>query len=136
MSKLRLIQCGIGGMGRTWWNHATRSSPDFDLVAIADVADAPLHEAGDALGIPPGQRFKRLEDALDHVEADAVLTVTPPAVHVRHAELAFAHGLHVLTEKPIADTLENASRMVGLARDAGKQLAVAQNYRFTAANET
>src|SRR5687767_11368169 len=136
MSKLRLIQCGMGGMGRTWWNHATGNSRDFDLVAIVDVADAPLNEAGDALKIPADRRFTRLEDALDRVEADAVLTVTPPAVHVQHAELAFARGLHVLTEKPIADTLENAKRMVRLAQAAGKQLVVAQNYRFTAANET
>jgi predicted dehydrogenase len=136
MSKLRLIQCGVGGMGRTWWNHATRDSPDFDLVAIVDVADAPLHEAGDALAVPRHRRFSRFEDALEHVEADAVVTVTPPAVHLRHAELAFARGLHVLTEKPISDTLDNAKRMVSLARDAGRQLVVAQNYRFTEANET
>jgi predicted dehydrogenase len=136
MSKLRLIQCGVGGMGRTWWNHATRNSPDFDLVAIVDVADAALQEAGDALSIPHERRFKRFEDALDRVAADAVVTVTPPAVHVQHAQLAFARGLHVLTEKPIADTLDNARHMVALARGSNRQLVVAQNYRFMSANET
>ncbi|MGB7158680.1 MAG: Gfo/Idh/MocA family oxidoreductase [Tepidisphaeraceae bacterium] len=136
MMKLRLIQCGVGGMGKTWWKGATHSSPDFDLVAIADVADAALGEAGDAIGIAPDRRFKSLEAALDEVEADAVLTVTPPAVHVQHAELAFARGLHLITEKPIGDTLENAKRMVAMARDAGRQLVVAQNYRFTPHNQT
>jgi predicted dehydrogenase len=136
MSKLRLIQCGVGGMGKTWWKGATNASPDFDLVAIVDVADAALAEAGDAIVVSAERRFKSLQTALDAVQADAVLTVTPPAVHVQHAELAFSRGLHLITEKPIGDTLENAKRMVAMARDADRQLVVAQNYRFTPHNQT
>jgi predicted dehydrogenase len=131
MSKLRLIQCGVGGMGKTWWNGPVRSSPDFALVAIVDVAKQPLHEVGDALSIGRERRFASLEAALDAVEADAVLTVTPPPVHVEHARLAFARGLHLLTEKPIAHDLDSAKLMVDLARRAGKQLVVAQNYRYS-----
>jgi predicted dehydrogenase len=132
-SKLRLIQCGMGGMGRAWWKGATSSSPDFQTVAIVDVASDPLAEAGDALQIPSSRRFESLAAALDAgVEADAVLTVTPPPVHVEHAELAFSRGLHLLTEKPIAHDLLAAKRMVRLAREADRQLVVAQNYRYSA----
>ena len=133
MSKLRLIQCGVGGMGKTWWSGAVRESPDFELVAIVDVAPAALAEAGDALAMPAGRRFVSLESALEAVEADAVLTVTPPPVHVEHARLAFARGLHLLTEKPIAHDLPSAKGMVELARRAGRQLVVAQNYRYSPA---
>ena len=133
MTKLRLIQCGMGGMGKTWWNGPVRASPDFEIVAIVDVADAPLREAGDALSIPPDGRFTSLAAALDATEADAVLTVTPPPVHVEHAEIAFARGLHLLTEKPIAHDLPSARRMVELVRRAGRQLVVAQNYRYSPA---
>ena len=128
--KLRLIQCGLGGMGKAWRDNATAASDDFEVVAVVDVAEKPLHEGGEHLKVPPERRFSDLADALRKVEADAVLTVTPPAVHVQHAKLAFASGLHVLTEKPIADELENAKLMVKLAADAGKQLVVAQNYRY------
>ena len=131
MNKLRLIQCGMGGMGKTWWSGPVRSTPDFDLVAIVDVAEQPLHEAGDALSVAPARRFTSLEAALDVVEADAVLTVTPPPVHVEHARLAFARGLHLLTEKPIAHDLDSARLMVELARAAGRRLVVAQNYRYS-----
>jgi predicted dehydrogenase len=130
-SKLRLIQCGMGGMGGAWWRGPVRNSPDFDLVAAVDIAQKPLDEAGDTLGLPADRRFNTLEAALDKVQADAVLTVTPPVVHVQHAKLAFARGLHLLTEKPLGDTLENAKLMLKYARDAGKQLVVAQNYRFS-----
>src|SRR5688500_8866213 len=131
MTKLRLIQCGVGGMGKTWWNGPVRSSSDFQLVAIVDVAPQALEDAGEALSIARDARFTSLQAALNATDADAVLTVTPPPVHVEHAELAFARGLHVLTEKPIAHDLDSAKRMVELARRAGKQLVVAQNYRFS-----
>jgi predicted dehydrogenase len=119
-------------MGKAWRNNATNSSPDFDVVAIVDINDAILAEAGEEMKVPPKRRFNDLRKALRKVEADAVLTVTPPAVHVEHAKLAFKRGLHLLTEKPIADNLKNAKLMVKLAGEAGRQLVVAQNYRFHA----
>lgn len=118
-------------MGRAWWNGPVRESADFELVAIADIAPVPLAEAGDALGLSPELRFTSLEAALDRVQADAVLTVTPPPIHVEHAQLAFSRGLHLLTEKPIAHNLVSARRMVELAKQAGRQLLVAQNYRYS-----
>ena len=119
-------------MGKAWRANATTNSPDFDVVAVVDINPIVLNEAGEELKIPPERRFNDLRMALRHVEADAVLTVTPPAVHVQHAKLAFKHGLHLLTEKPIADSLKNAKLMTKLAADAGRQLVVAQNYRFSA----
>ncbi len=131
MSKLKLIQCGVGGHGGGWVRDSTSQSPDFDLVAMVDPNDKALGDAGDAVGVASDRRFHSLQDALDDIPADAVLTVTPPAVHVEHAKLAFARGLHLMTEKPLADTLDNARLMLALARDAGRQLVVSQNYRYT-----
>jgi predicted dehydrogenase len=132
MEKLRLIQCGLGRMGKAWRDNATAASPDFEVVAVVDVVEKELAEGGEHLKVPPERRFNDLEQAIRAVGADAVLTVTPPAVHVQHAEIAFRHGLHLLTEKPIAHDLAGAKRMVQLAADAGRQLVVAQNYRFHA----
>jgi len=137
-AKLRLIQCGLGGMGRAWSDNATAptspsASSDFEVVAAVDVNEQALRDGGEHLRVPPARRFRDVADAIAAVDADAVLTVTPPAVHVEHAKLAFAHGLHLLTEKPIADSLENARLMVQLAAAAGRQLVVAQNYRYSPA---
>src|SRR5437762_1604151 len=49
MDKLRLIQCGVGGMGQTWRKNAISDSPDFELVAIVDISPAALTEAGQAM---------------------------------------------------------------------------------------
>ena len=128
--KLRLIQCGVGGHGASWVP-VTTTSPDFDLVAIVDVVPANLETAGEQANLPQSQRFASLEAALEAVEADAILTVTPPAVHLPHARLAFERGLHLITEKPFADTLENAREMLKLSQEANCKLVVSQNYRYT-----
>ncbi|HEY0008824.1 MAG TPA: Gfo/Idh/MocA family oxidoreductase [Tepidisphaeraceae bacterium] len=128
--KVRLIQAGTGGMGKAWWSGAIKDHPNVEVVALVDINDAPLRDAGEALGVPAERRYKDLAQAVDAVKADAVLTVTPPPIHVKHAEIAFSHGLHLLTEKPIGATLADGKRMVALAKEAGKQLMVAQNYRY------
>ena len=133
---MKLIQCGVGGMGKAWRDNATRASGDFEVVAVVDVNRVVLDEAGEDLKVPVERRFSDLRDAVRAVQADAVLTVTPPAVHVEHARQAFENGLHLLTEKPIADSLENAKEMVRLAAASSKQLMVAQNYRFGSAIQT
>ena len=108
--KLKLIQAGVGGMGKTWVN-ALKGRQDIEIAALVDPADAPLAVAAETLEVPADRQFKDLAAAIDAVEADAVLTVTPPVVHVKHAELAFACGLHLLTEKPISGELGEAQRM-------------------------
>jgi predicted dehydrogenase len=130
--KLRLIQCGAGGFGDHWLKGITLASPDFELVALVDIDAANLDLASANHNIPRHRLFTSIEDALDQVTADAVLSVTPPAVHASHARIAFDRGLHFMTEKPIADTLEHAQQMVARARAAGRQFVVSQNYRFRA----
>ena len=127
-NKMRLIQCGIGGFGRSWLTDVTTASPDFELAALVDTLPENLAAARAlCLGVPG---FPTLEEALAQVTADAVLTVTPPPVHVEHARLAFGRGLHLLTEKPLADTTEHAREMLRLADASGRTFMVSQNYRF------
>ena len=95
--KLRLIQCGMGGMGKAWRDNVTSPtspsrSPDFEVVAVVDIDEHALDEAGDQMRLLGDRRFTDLGDAITSIEADAVLTVTPPAVHIEHAKLAFANG--------------------------------------------
>lgn len=127
--RLRLIQCGVGGHGGSWVP-VTSTSPDFELVAIVDVVPANLEKIGEQVGLDESRRFTSLEAALESVEASAIATVTPPAVHLPHARLAFERGLHLITEKPFADTLENAREMLRLSQEANCKLVVSQNYRY------
>ncbi len=126
---MRLIQVGVGGFGHGWLQ-IVRKGPSVNLVAVADLEDEALAAAREETGLTDGQCFADYREAFRQVEADAVLCVTPPAVHHRVALAAFEQGLHCLTEKPLSDTMERASRMVEAADRADRALMVSQNYRF------
>jgi predicted dehydrogenase len=73
--------------------------------------------------------FSSLNDALAAVEADAVVITSPVATHVPLALVALEAGKHVLVEKPLANTVEEAARAASRAEELGLILQVSQNYR-------
>ena len=123
---LTIVQVGVGLWGRSWAEIVARS-PGFRLAAVVDSGQAARAWVNETLGVPT---FTRLERALGAVPADAVLLVSPPSTHRPLAEAAFAAGRHVLTEKPLAPTLEDAAAIASVARAHGRVAMVAQNYRF------
>jgi predicted dehydrogenase len=127
--RLRLIQVGVGGWGETWLQRSV-ASPTWDLVAIVDRDPKALDAAIAAHNLNSKIAFRSIKDAAKSIAADAVLVVVPAAMHLAVAREAFEAGLHVLSEKPMADTMANAHRMVQAARESGKTLMVSQNYRF------
>jgi len=62
--------------------------------------------------------------------ADAVLVATPPARHAADALQAMAAGAHVLVEKPLATTLEQADALVDASAAGGHLLSYAENLAF------
>ena len=64
---------------------------------------------------------------------EALYLCTPHHLHREHVALAAQVGKHILVEKPIARTLAEGQEMLGVAREAGVTLMVAENYRFMAA---
>ncbi|MFL6237008.1 MAG: Gfo/Idh/MocA family oxidoreductase [Thermoanaerobaculia bacterium] len=113
---LRIGVFGTGSMGR---NHVRllSSLPGAELVGIYD----PKPEAAEAAAREHGARaFPRLEDLAGEIEAAVVAAPT-----VAHADMGcelLGRGLHVLIEKPLAASLEEADRL--LSRADGKVLAV------------
>ena len=131
---LRIVQAGIGGHGKTWLTLLQRESADgddIDLVAVADPSPW-ARTVAEEDGIPATQIFASLDEALRFADTDAVLVVTPPATHRAVATAALEAGKHVLIEKPLATTLEDARALASLAAERGLTLMVSQNYRFQA----
>ncbi len=126
---MKLIHVGVGGFGRTWLN-VVAGRAGVEHAALVDVDERALETARAQLGLPASRCFADYRAAFAAVDADAVLCVTPPDMHRQVAEAAFAAGLHVLTEKPLADTMAGAVRMVEAAEAADRRLMVSQNYRF------
>lgn len=126
---LRCIQVGVGGFGNRWLD-AIGATPSVRHAALVDVSEEALGRAVEKTGIGSGLAFRDCNRAFDEVDADFALVVVPPFYHEEVAEAAFDHGLHVLTEKPMAHEMASAKRMVGKAEKLNLTLMVSQNYRF------
>ena len=74
--------------------------------------------------------FGSYEDAASDPAVDALYFLTPHHLHLEGAQLAAKHGKHVLMEKPIGRTLDEARELIGVVRTAGLTLMVAENFRF------
>ena len=86
---MRVIQLGIGGMGNTWLNAARRSDV-VEYAGFVEINDEIAREQAAAYGLDPANIYKTLPEALNKLDADAVIDVTPPAVS--QGELANCSG--------------------------------------------
>jgi predicted dehydrogenase len=99
-------------------------------VAAVDINPEALKNAQEHLGLPPERCYTDLQAALDAHEADFCTIVVPPAHHEAVVDAALAHDLHILSEKPIADTLEASCRIADKVKAAGKKMGVTMSHRF------
>lgn len=129
-ASLRLIQFGLGGWGRDWVLEVTPRTPGVEPVAWVDIDPAMRERAITELALPPERVFGAPEEALGSVAADAALICVPLAAHAMVARQALEAGLHVLIEKPFAESLEEARGLADLARQYRRVLMVNQNYRW------
>ena len=126
---LRLLQVGVGGWGSSWLDRVV-ASDDWDLAGIADTDRAALAAARDRHGIDPAACFTDVGDAARAVGADAALVAVPVGAHLPVSAALLEHGLHLLVEKPLADTMTHAVELVAAAGAADRKLMVSQNYRY------
>ncbi|GAB3825930.1 Gfo/Idh/MocA family protein [Kribbella italica] len=120
---VRVAVAGAGAIGEIV---ARDIYPDLTTVALTAVVDPDLDRAARVAKHNGARAAAALVDVLD--EIDAVDVRVPHHVHAEVALTAIEHGKHVLVEKPIATTVEDARRIVDAARAAGVVLAVAENY--------
>lgn len=135
MKPLRMIQVGLGGWGWSW-TQVVLDSPHWELAAIVDLNEEILANACSSYGLDKSMAFPSLKEAIQQVEADAVLVVAPPQFHAAVALEAFTHGLHCIIEKPLAGTIEDSLKIVEAAKRANRKVMVSQNYRFKRAPQT
>lgn len=131
---VRILQIGVGIRGGHWAG-IVRDHPDVCCVGFVDLDPVALQKArgiaGDSIPV-----YQDLDRALREVGADAALIATPSALHVEHSISALRAGLTVLVEKPFALTVDDASRVLASSRETGKQVMVAENYRYWPSERT
>jgi UDP-N-acetylglucosamine 3-dehydrogenase len=125
----RVAVIGTGAMGR---NHVRvyGEMPDAELVAVADLDSGAVHQVAQTYGARAYTDYKKM---LQREEVEAVTVAVPTAAHHRVVLDALAAGCHVLVEKPVAATVEEARDMVAAAERADRVLMVGHIERYNPA---
>jgi predicted dehydrogenase len=131
---IKILQIGAGIRGRHWAQFIGQY-PDAECVGIVDPDDAAREAAGRIIGRDRGS-FRDLGEALRSTQADAALIVAPSRLHAELSVQCLDAGLTVMVEKPLATTVADGRRVLERARAVGRQVIVAENYRFWPAERT
>lgn len=133
MTGTRRLRVGLIGAGTIAFSAhlpAMRILDDLvELVAVADVREDNAARAAREYGAQAYYSdYRRL---LERGDLDVVDICTPEFLHAEQTEAAAAFGLHVLCEKPMSATVDEADRMIAACKTAGVRLMVAHSRRFT-----
>lgn len=127
----KAVLVGCGGISRLWLR-AAKSIPEIEIVGLVDIDEQAALRVASEFGLTGAVTGTDLGALLDQTAPDVVFNCTIPEAHAEVTLPALQHGCHVLGEKPLADSLPNARRMVAAAEEAGKILAIIQNRRYDA----
>ncbi len=130
---LRYIIVGTGGFGGYWVSTVLPRLAGMGKAvpaAAVDINPQALKNAEQHLSLPPGRCYTDIGRAFGENAADFAIVVVPPAHHEAVVDLALAHGMHVLSEKPIADSMAGCCRIYHKVHAAGAKMAVTMSHRF------
>ncbi|MGH8658732.1 MAG: Gfo/Idh/MocA family protein [Gammaproteobacteria bacterium] len=124
MGALKAVVIGVGYLGRFHLEKFTRCE-GVEVIGIVDTDLRRAHEVSTQFRVPA---YRDLDAVL--TRADLASVVVPPDVHHEVARRCLEHGVHVLVEKPMTQTLAEAQDLIDLAARQGLVLQVGHLERF------
>lgn len=124
--KFRAAVVGLGYFGRFHARHYA-AHPDADLVAVVDVDPARAAAVAGEFG---GEALSGYRDLKGRVDVASV--AVPTSAHFEVASALIEAGIHVLIEKPVAETVQQADDLMALAGGRGLVVQVGHIERFSA----
>lgn len=129
-----MIKFGLIGCGRISKNHVDALNNNKDEAVLTAVCDIVLNKAEEAAeryfnkdSVAIYSDYKKM---IDECDLDAVAICTESGYHAEHAIHSLNSGLHVLVEKPMALSVSDADKMIGLAKENNLKLGVCHQNRF------
>jgi predicted dehydrogenase len=125
-----VVRIGVIGAGALGYHHVRilRDVPGLRLVGFFESRADRAQAVADELGVPA---FTELDVLLDEIDAATVVVPTP--AHYGVAKTALERGKHLLIEKPIAATLDEADELLAAARRSGAIIQTGHVERFNRA---
>ncbi|ARG98872.1 Gfo/Idh/MocA family protein [Legionella micdadei] len=127
---MSILNCAVIGVGYLGRFHAQKYKmlPNANLVAICDINPDACETVSRELNVPAYIDYKDLFGKID-----AVSIVSTTNRHYEIAKECLTQGIHVLIEKPITETVEQANELIALAKQHRVKLQVGHLERFNAA---
>lgn len=124
--KIRLGIVGLGAAGRAFIA-PIRASNDFEFIAFAEQDDEVRQKVCEETGV---RGYRDLPAMLEMAGLDAVYVATPTELHSEHVRRICSARKHVLAEKPMAASLDEAKDMIDDAERAGVVLMVGHSHSY------
>ncbi|GHI00707.1 Gfo/Idh/MocA family protein [Neobacillus kokaensis] len=132
MGKLRVGVIGCGSIAQHRHLPEYRANKHVELVAVCDINEKRAKETAEKWG---AAFFTSYEELLNSGTVDAVSVCTSNNFHAPVSIAALEAGIHVLCEKPMATSKQEAEAMIQAAKASGKKLMIAHNQRFVPSHE-
>ncbi len=129
----RAVLCGCGAMAKGWLRalqSASRLRDEVEIVGLVDLDPAVAEALAAEFGLGDAQIGTDLASMIEATKASMVFDVVVPAARFSVVSTALKLGCDVLSEKPLAASMEEANALLKLAEEAGRVHAVVQNRRF------
>ena len=131
--KIRVLLVGAAFSADLHMDGYARCTDIAEIVAICDKDLSRIQALADRYGLKGYKSYDDYNKAIEEVDCDLVDICMPNFLHHDVALKAYSKGRHVISEKPLATTVEDAIEMVEAADKAGKKLYYAEDWLFAPA---
>ena len=127
--ELQAVLVGCGLMSRRWLEAAARIE-GLTITGLVDIDPSRARSRADEFGLMHSTVGSDLDAVLSTTKPQLVFDIVVPDARYDIVRTAFAHGCHVLSEKPMAASLADAQSLIHASRESGRIHAVVQNRRY------
>lgn len=130
LNKVRIGVIGCGGIANGKHLPALAKLKQVEIVAFCDIVEERATKAAADYGSSEAKVYTDYRKLLEDQSIDAVHVCTPNDSHAEISIASLESGKHVMCEKPMAKTTEEARQMVEAAKRTGKKLTIGYQNRF------
>jgi predicted dehydrogenase len=132
MGKIKVGVIGCGSIARRRHLIEYAANQDVEIVAVCDVVESRAIEMAEQYG---AKAFTHYNEVLELEEVNVISVCLPNSLHAPVSIAALNAGKHVLCEKPMATSKEEAEEMIQAAERNQKTLMIAHNQRFVSSHQ-
>lgn len=129
--KMTALLVGCGGISDAWLK-PNQTIDELEIIGLIDLNLSAAQQRKEEYGLAEAYTGTDMKTAIDAAHPDIVFDCTVPGAHMNVATTAMEMGCNVFGEKPLADSLDNARKIVETMQKTDRVHAVMQNRRYLA----